>query len=203
MDKTHESQTLTNTNIIGQKQLTKLKQVPLPSSLDLGLTRIYFTTTHDGFARILILLVQIFWIGLIYINGISLGQIVANLPWIPALPALQKVVLQIITMMVTTLFTFFILIMILPIFLSKTIRGVGLTCVFYLILGTIINLLIMMSSFFLFYDSDGHYSSIMVWLTVSGILVWWICIGNWWLSASRSRKQLIKSIIKMYDLGFK
>lgn len=131
MDKSLDKQFLTTSNLIGQKELKKLKETPLPSLLDLNLTRVYFTSLGDGFSRIFILTIQIFWIGLIFFNGIGFGQLVANLPGIPSAPVFQSAILKVVAMLVTVLFAFIILIMILPVFLSKTIRGIGLSCLFF------------------------------------------------------------------------
>ncbi|WP_342276610.1 hypothetical protein [Spiroplasma endosymbiont of Nebria brevicollis] len=203
MDKIPIVEPLTKSNVLGQKQLTKLKHSPLPTNLDLNLTRVYFTSSRDCYSRLLILVAHVFWIGLIFFNGIALGQLVANLPGVPSIPWIQKAVLQVVTMIVTVLFAFMILLMILPIFLAKTIKGITLTCVVYLAFGTIINLMIMVVSFFMFFDSDSPYRlSIMV-LTISGMGLWWVVVVNWWFSAKKRKKRLIRSIIKMYDLGYK
>lgn len=53
-------QLLTISNNIGQQELNKLKATPLPSSLDLSLTRVYFTSFSDSFSRIFILIIQFF-----------------------------------------------------------------------------------------------------------------------------------------------
>ncbi|WP_308150159.1 hypothetical protein [Spiroplasma sp. AdecLV25b] len=203
MDKILTSQPLTKSNVLGQKQLTKLKNIPLPATLDLNLTRVYFTSGRDSCSRLLILIVHIFWIGLIFFNGIALGKLVANSSVLPPLPAVQKAVLQVITMIITILFAFIILIMMLPIFLAKTIRGIVLTCVVYLAFGTIINLMIMVLSFFMFFDTDSPYRLTIMILTISGMGFWWGVVINWWFSAKKSKKCLVQSIIKMYDLGYK
>lgn len=194
---------LTISNDIGQQELNKLKTMPLPSLLDLSLTRVYFTTIGDSFSRIFILLVQILWIGLIFFNGIGFGQIVANLPNIPPVPAFQKIVLQVIAMLVTVLFAFIILIMLLPVFLAKTIKGINLTCLVFFVIGTIINLIIIGISFFMFYHSDSPYRTRVLILSFITILLWWFAILYWWLHTIENKKHLIKSIIKMYQLNFK
>lgn len=203
MDKPINEQLLTTSNLIGQKQLNKLKSMPLPSTLDLGLTRIYFTSARDGFSRIFMLIMQIFWLGLIFFNGIGFGQLVVNLSSLPAVLVLQKLILRVATMLVTILFAFVILIMILPIFLSKTLKGIRLTCLFFLLFGTIINLIIVGISFFMFFYSDSPYRMIVLVLAIIAIILWWISILNWWLTANKSKRHLIKSIIKMYELSFK
>lgn len=203
MNKIPVSQALTKSNVIGQKQLTKLKNTPLPANLDLNLTRVYFTSIRDCYSRILILVVHIFWIGLIFFNGIGLGQLIANSSIFPSVSSIKMAALQIITMVVTVLFAFLILIMILPIFLAKTITGITATCIVYLAFGTIINLMIMVVSFFLFFDSNSPYRLTIMILTISGMGFWWIVIINWWFNAKKSRKRLVRSIIKMYDLGYK
>ena len=203
MDKSLNKQFLTTHNLIGQKELNKLKEIPLPSLLDLNLTRVYFTSISDGFSRIFILIIQIFWIGLIFFNGIGLGQLIANLPGIPSAPFFQSLILQVVAMLVTVLFGFIILIMILPVFLSKTIRGIGLSCLFFLIFGSIINLIIIGNSFFMFsYSGSAYWITVLI-LAVVSLLLWWIAILNWWLNTIKNKKYLIKSIIKMYELSFK
>lgn len=203
MDKSLVQQLSTISNDIGQQELNKLKTTPLPSSLDLGLTRVYFTSLGDGFSRVFILIVQFFWIGLIFFNGIGFGQIVANFPNVPAAPAFQRVILQVVAMLVTVLFAFIILIMLLPIFLAKTIKGINLTCLVFLVIGTIINLIIIGISFFMFYYSDSPYRMTILISSIVTILLWWFAILYWWLNTIKNRRHLIKSIIKMYELSFK
>ncbi|WP_395473550.1 hypothetical protein [Spiroplasma endosymbiont of Nomada rufipes] len=202
MDKSLDKQFLTTSNLIGQKELKKLKETPLPSLLDLNLTRVYFTSLGDGFSRIFILTIQIFWIGLIFFNGIGFGQLVANLPGIPSAPVFQSAILKVVAMLVTVLFAFIILIMILPVFLSKTIRGIGLSCLFFLIFGSIVNLIIIGISFFMFSYSDSPYRITVLIFAVIALLLWWIAILHWWLNTIENKKYLIKSIIKMYELSF-
>ncbi|WP_338974048.1 MULTISPECIES: hypothetical protein [unclassified Spiroplasma] len=203
MDKSLDKQFLTTSNLIGQKELKKLKETPLPSLLDLNLTRVYFTSLGDGFSRIFILIIQIFWIGLIFFNGIGFGQLVANLPGIPSAPVFQSAILKVVAMLVTVLFAFIILIMILPVFLSKTIRGIGLSCLFFLIFGSIVNLIIIGISFFMFSYSDSPYRITVLIFAVIALLLWWIAILHWWLNTIENKKYLIKSIIKMYELSFR
>lgn len=203
MDKSLDKQFLTTSNLIGQKEIKKLKETPLPSLLDLNLTRVYFTSLGDGFSRIFILIIQIFWIGLIFFNGIGFGQLVANLPGIPSAPVFQSAILKVVAMLVTVLFAFIILIMILPIFLSKTIRGIGLNCLFFLIFGSIVNLIIIGISFFMFSYSDSPYRMTVLIFAVIALLLWWIAILHWWLNTIENKKYLIKSIIKMYELSFR
>ncbi|WP_338975881.1 hypothetical protein [Spiroplasma endosymbiont of Monopis laevigella] len=203
MDKSLDKQFLITSNLIGQKELKKLKETPLPSLLDLNLTRIYFTSLGDGFSRIFILIIQIFWIGLIFFNGIGFGQLVANLPGIPSAPVFQSAILKVVAMLVTVLFAFIILIMILPVFLSKTIRGIGLSCLFFLIFGSIVNLIIIGISFFMFSYSDSPYRMTVLIFAVIALLLWWIAILHWWLNTIENKKYLIKSIIKMYELSFR
>ncbi|WDA54820.1 MULTISPECIES: hypothetical protein [unclassified Spiroplasma] len=203
MDKSLDKQFLTTSNLIGQKELKKLKETPLPSLLDLNLTRVYFTSLGDGFSRIFILTIQIFWIGLIFFNGIGFGQLVANLPGIPSAPVFQSAILKVVAMLVTVLFAFIILIMILPVFLSKTIRGIGLSCLFFLIFGSIVNLIIIGISFFMFSYSDSPYRITVLIFAVIALLLWWIAILHWWLNTIENKKYLIKSIIKMYELSFR
>lgn len=203
MDKSLDKQFLTTSNLIGQKELKKLKETPLPSLLDLNLTRVYFTSLGDGFSRIFILTIQIFWIGLIFFNGIGFGQLVANLPGIPSAPVFQSAILKVVAMLVTVLFAFIILIMILPVFLSKTIRGIGLSCLFFLIFGSIVNLIIIGISFFMFSYSDSPYRITVLIFAVLALLLWWIAILHWWLNTIENKKYLIKSIIKMYELSFR
>ncbi|TLF25223.1 MAG: hypothetical protein FCO83_02935 [Spiroplasma sp. WSS] len=203
MDKSLDKQFLTTSNLIGQKELKKLKETPLPSLLDLNLTRVYFTSLGDGFSRIFILTIQIFWIGLIFFNGIGFGQLVANLPGIPSAPVFQSAILKVVAMLVTVLFAFIILIMVLPIFLSKTIRGIGLSCLFFLIFGSIVNLIIIGISFFMFSYSDSPYRITVLIFAVIALLLWWIAILHWWLNTIENKKYLIKSIIKMYELSFR
>ncbi|WJG69668.1 hypothetical protein [Spiroplasma ixodetis] len=203
MDKSLDKQFLTTSNLIGQKELKKLKETPLPSLLDLNLTRVYFTSLGDGFSRIFILIIQIFWIGLIFFNGIGFGQLVANLPGIPSAPVFQSAILKVVAMLVTVLFAFIILIMILPVFLSKTIRGIGLSCLFFLIFGSIVNLIIIGISFFMFSYSDSPYRMTVLIFAVIALLLWWIAILHWWLNTIENKKYLIKSIIKMYELSFR
>ncbi|WP_174481267.1 MULTISPECIES: hypothetical protein [unclassified Spiroplasma] len=203
MDKSLDKQFLTTSNLIGQKELKKLKETPLPSLLDLNLTRVYFTSLGDGFSRIFILTIQIFWIGLIFFNGIGFGQLVANLPGIPSAPVFQSAILKVVAMLVTVLFAFIILIMILPVFLSKTIRGIGLSCLFFLIFGSIVNLIIIGISFFMFSYSDSPYRMTVLIFAVIALLLWWIAILHWWLNTIENKKYLIKSIIKMYELSFR
>ncbi|WP_342261012.1 hypothetical protein [Spiroplasma endosymbiont of Notiophilus biguttatus] len=203
MDKSLDKQFLTASNLIGQKELKKLKEVPLPSLLDLNLTRVYFTSLGDGFSRIFILIIQFFWIGLIFFNGIDFGQLVANFPGIPSAPVFQSAILKVVAMLVTVLFAFIILIMILPVFLSKTIRGIGLSCLFFLIFGSIVNLIIIGISFFMFFYSDSPYRMTVLVLAVIALLLWWIAILYWWLNTIENKKYLIKSIIKMYELSFR
>ncbi|BDT02932.1 hypothetical protein SHM_05780 [Spiroplasma ixodetis] len=203
MDKSLDKQFLITSNLIGQKELKKLKETPLPSLLDLNLTRVYFTSLGDGFSRIFILIIQIFWIGLIFFNGIGFGQLVANLPGIPSAPVFQSAILKVVAMLVTVLFAFIILIMILPVFLSKTIRGIGLSCLFFLIFGSIVNLIIIGISFFMFSYSDSPYRMTVLIFAVIALLLWWIAILHWWLNTIENKKYLIKSIIKMYELSFR
>ncbi|WP_338980425.1 hypothetical protein [Spiroplasma endosymbiont of Lasioglossum malachurum] len=203
MDKSLDKQFLTTSNLIGQKELKKLKETPLPSLLDLNLTRVYFTSLGDGFSRIFILTIQIFWIGLIFFNGIGFGQLVANLPGIPSAPVFQSAILKVVAMLITVLFAFIILIMILPVFLSKTIRGIGLSCLFFLIFGSIVNLIIIGISFFMFSYSDSPYRITVLIFAVIALLLWWIAILHWWLNTIENKKYLIKSIIKMYELSFR
>lgn len=203
MDKSLDKQFLTTINLIGQKEVKKLKETPLPSLLDLNLTRVYFTSLGDGFSRIFILTIQIFWIGLIFFNGIGFGQLVANLPSIPSAPVFQSAILKVVAMLVTILFAFIILIMILPVFLSKTIRGIGLSCLFFLIFGSIVNLIIIGISFFMFSYSDSPYRMTVLIFAVIALLLWWIAILHWWLNTIENKKYLIKSIIKMYELSFR
>ncbi|WP_338961026.1 MULTISPECIES: hypothetical protein [unclassified Spiroplasma] len=203
MDKSLDKQFLITSNLIGQKELKKLKETPLPSLLDLNLTRVYFTSLGDGFSRIFILIIQIFWIGLIFFNGIGFGQLVANLPGIPSAPVFQSAILKVVAMLVTVLFAFIILIMILPVFLSKTIRGIGLSCLFFLIFGSIVNLIIIGISFFIFSYSDSPYRITVLIFAVIALLLWWIAILHWWLNTIENKKYLIKSIIKMYELSFR
>lgn len=203
MDKSLDKQFLTTSNLIGQKELKKLKETPLPSLLDLNLTRVYFTSLGDGFSRIFILTIQIFWIGLIFFNGIGFGQLVANLPGIPSAPVFQSAILKVVAMLVTVLFAFIILIMVLPVFLSKTIRGIGLSCLFFLIFGSIVNLIIIGISFFMFSYSDSPYRITVLIFAVIALLLWWIAILHWWLNTIENKKYLIKSIIKMYELSFR
>ncbi|MBP1525297.1 MAG: hypothetical protein H9Q65_01755 [Spiroplasma ixodetis] len=203
MDKSLDKQFLTTSNLIGQKELKKLKETPLPSLLDLNLTRVYFTSLGDGFSRIFILTIQIFWIGLIFFNGIGFGQLVANLPGIPSVPVFQSSILKVVAMLVTVLFAFIILIMVLPVFLSKTIRGIGLSCLFFLIFGSIVNLIIIGISFFMFSYSDSPYRITVLIFAVIALLLWWIAILHWWLNTIENKKYLIKSIIKMYELSFR
>ncbi|WP_425382773.1 hypothetical protein [Spiroplasma endosymbiont of Melieria omissa] len=203
MDKSLDKQFLTTSNLIGQKEVKKLKETPLPSLLDLNLTRVYFTSLGDGFSRIFILTIQIFWIGLIFFNGIGFGQLVANLPDIPSAPVFQSAILKVVAMLVTVLFAFIILIMILPVFLSKTIRGIGLSCLFFLIFGSIVNLIIIGISFFMFSYSDSPYRITVLIFAVIALLLWWIAILHWWLNTIENKKYLIKSIIKMYELSFR
>lgn len=198
-----DQQLLTISNDIGQQELNKLKVAPLPSTLDLGLTRVYFTSFGDSFSRMFILTIQFFWIGLIFFNGIGIGQIVANLANIPATPVFQRIVLQVIAMLVTVLFAFIILIMLLPVFLAKTIKGINLTCLVFLVIGTIINLIIIGISFYMFYYSDSPYRITVLILSIVIILLWWFAILSWWLNTIENRRHLIKSIIKMYELSFK
>ncbi|WP_342272938.1 hypothetical protein [Spiroplasma endosymbiont of Acasis viretata] len=203
MDKSLDKQFLITSNLIGQKELKKLKETPLPSLLDLNLTRVYFTSLGDGFSRIFILIIQIFWIGFIFFNGIGFGQLVANLPGIPSAPVFQSAILKVVAMLVTVLFAFIILIMILPVFLSKTIRGIGLSCLFFLIFGSIVNLIIIGISFFMFSYSDSPYRMTVLIFAVIALLLWWIAILHWWLNTIENKKYLIKSIIKMYELSFR
>lgn len=203
MDKIPQQSVLTKSNDIGQKQLTKLKDIPLPSVLDLNLTSVYFTTIRDGFSRILILLINILWIGLVFFNGVAIGQLIGNSGLFPSLPNIQMAVLQIITIIITILFSVMMLIMLLPIFLAKTIKAINLTCVIFLTLGTIINLMIMAVSFFMFFDSNSPYRANIMILLITGIGFWWIVIINWWFSTKKNKKHLVRSIIKMYDLGYK
>ena len=203
MDKSLDKQFLTTSNLIGKKEVKKLKETPLPSLLDLNLTRVYFTSLGDGFSRIFILIIQIFWIGLIFFNGIGFGQLVANLPGIPSAPVFQSAILKVVAMLVTVLFAFIILIMILPVFLSKTIRGIGLSCLFFLIFGSIVNLIIIGISFFMFSYSDSPYRITVLIFAVIALLLWWIAILHWWLNTIENKKYLIKSIIKMYELSFR
>lgn len=203
MDKLLDQNLLTTSNLIGQQELTKMKKIPLPSTLDLNLTRVYFTSFGDGFSRIFILSIQIFWIGLIFFNGIGIGELVANLPSIPSAPSLQRVILQVVAMLVTVLFAFVILLMLLSLFLSKTIKGIGLTCFLFLVFGTIINLVIIGISFFMFSYSTSPYRMIVLILSIVGILFWWVSILGWWLNTIKSKRHLVKSIIKMYELSFK
>ncbi|WP_425376559.1 hypothetical protein [Spiroplasma endosymbiont of Aleiodes alternator] len=203
MNKSLDKQFLTTSNLISQKELKKLKETPLPSLLDLNLTRVYFTSLGDGFSRIFILIIQIFWIGLIFFNGIGFGQLVANLPGIPSAPVFQSAILKVVAMLVTVLFAFIILIMILPVFLSKTIRGIGLSCLFFLIFGSIVNLIIIGISFFMFSYSDSPYRITVLIFAVIALLLWWIAILHWWLNTIENKKYLIKSIIKMYELSFR
>lgn len=203
MDKSLDKKFLITSNLIGQKELKKLKETPLPSLLDLNLTRVYFTSLGDGFSRIFILNIQIFWIGLIFFNGIGFGQLVANLPGIPSAPVFQSAILKVVAMLVTVLFAFIILIMVLPVFLSKTIRGIGLSCLFFLIFGSIVNLIIIGISFFMFSYSDSPYRITVLIFAVIALLLWWIAILHWWLNTIENKKYLIKSIIKMYELSFR
>ncbi|WP_342274362.1 hypothetical protein [Spiroplasma endosymbiont of Phycita roborella] len=203
MDKSLDKQFLITSNLIGQKKLKKLKETPLPSLLDLNLTRVYFTSLGDGFSRIFILIIQIFWIGLIFFNCIGFGQLVANLPGIPSAPVFQSAILKVVAMLGTVLFAFIILIMILPVFLSKTIRGIGLSCLFFLIFGSIVNLIIIGISFFMFSYSDSPYRMTVLIFAVIALLLWWIAILHWWLNTIENKKYLIKSIIKMYELSFR
>lgn len=203
MDKIPQQSVLTKSNDIGLKQLIKLKDIPLPSVLDLNLTRVYFTTIRDGFSRILILLINILWIGLVFFNGVAIGQLIGNSGLFPSLPNIQMAVLQIIAMIITILFSVMMLIMLLPIFLAKTIKAINLTCMIFLTLGTIINLMIMAVSFFMFFDSNSPYRVTIMILSITGIGFWWIVIINWWFSTKKNKKRLVRSIIKMYDLGYK
>lgn len=203
MDKIPQQSVLTKSNDIGLKQLIKLKDIPLPSVLDLNLTRVYFTTIRDGFSRILILLINILWIGLVFFNGVAIGQLIGNSGLFPSLPNIQMAVLQIIAMIITILFSVMMLIMLLPIFLAKTIKAINLTCMIFLTLGTIINLMIMAVSFFMFFDSNSPYRVTIMILSITGIGFWWIVIINWWFSTKKNKKRLVRSIIKMYELGYK
>lgn len=203
MDKIPQQSVLTKSNDIGLKQLIKLKNIPLPSVLDLNLTRVYFTTIRDGFSRILILLINILWIGLVFFNGVAIGQLIGNSGLFPSLPNIQMAVLQIIAMIITILFSVMMLIMLLPIFLAKTIKAINLTCMIFLTLGTIINLMIMAVSFFMFFDSNSPYRVTIMILSITGIGFWWIVIINWWFSTKKNKKRLVRSIIKMYELGYK
>ena len=164
-------QTIATSNFIGQKQLTKLKMAPLPALLDINLTRSYFTTATDGFARLFIKIIQIFSIGLIFFNGIGVGQLVANLPGIPAAPVFQRLILQVIAMLITIIFAIVILVMILPVFLSKTIKGIIATCLLFLLLGTIINLIIIGISSFMFCYSTSPYSMLVLILSIVEIIL--------------------------------
>lgn len=136
---------------------------------------------------------------MIFFNGIGFGQLVANFPGIPSAPVFQSAILKVVAMLVTVLFAFIILIMILPVFLSKTIRGIGLSCLFFLIFGSIVNLIIIGIGSY----SDSPYKMTVLIFAVIALLLWWISILHWWLNTIENKKYLIKSIIKMYELSFR
>lgn len=201
---TENKEVLTEESIIniGKKQLNMMKSQPLPPLVDLSLSRMYFHSFWDAILRFTLLTIHIVWIITVFFYGIGFGQAITDSLQISVI-VIQQSVLRVITMLITISFTAMILIMILPLFLVKTIRGVGYVCIFYLIYGTFFNLFLIGIGVYADIISNSPYRITALTFACLTIIAWWVTLSFWFISAARRKKAVTKSIIKTYQLNFK